>query len=1160
MDAKSDSYSNGDKFDNTDSTSKSKNDSTEDINLLFHTVRLTENCLLPLNENIKQNSSLQNQSLYSKEDKVEVECNLVSLRKDNNPNESNSLLNRISINMDETSVHINSIPNEKDENLSLSMNIDLPNEKVFQELSSNDSLYIDYSHKNMDKISGTETGTNNTYEDNMYDIKLETPITKQSLLTNVAHDSSIIKDVGSVELTEPINKEILTNLQTNSDDSIKIIEINTTSTEECNKDTECINKVHVLPNLPESTDKGFKQQTKLQSSEVSVQKGKVDLASIYRPTLNDDSKLVRIPLPINRMSLVQSNAHFINRSRNFLNFITEKSTNIMEKALLPQHLTMKYTSGYTNSNEKKNIDGPSAKKELSPKYLVPPKECDTITKIVNPPVVSIIEQNKICEQKDLLNENNSKYEVPSMFNSSSADSIDGTLTSIKNNCKFTNSEEHITTQTTEALMTTDGEISQENSADCQTHSINNESSYETNLLQHPIYLTLLKDYAKLKDNNTKLLEKVEVLEEKNNTLEAEKSGEPYKIQIETLEKTVDKLTFELRASLATQDILKREHSAANKEMESMVIKYAVSEKQLIDTQRAREYAERKLKDITKEQELLQNKLRQAQGERTRICNILDGKCREVGDLQKEVERLNGDVQMKEVKLKWSQSKLKTEMELQKETQQKLDKALSRINEMKEECEQVRKETQETIRKFQLSEENKAITLDQQLKEQQARLILERYVTEDKEMLCLQLQKEVETLLHRQQVLIEENNVLGIKIQDYEKRQQEYEDTLNNLKILADQRQTEIIDLSQRVSQIEVLKFQLQEAEKSLTSTIAESEKLHLTNNELESDMHACRLREAAMLDFTQKLTDKNVSLQSEFTALETKTKQLEEEQGPLRDQVNELKNKIKLLEDNVIFEQKRRLEECEILAKHVAEQTQLVQNLTQKLEDSQGENVVLKRKQQRNMKEIMRELQQCRKKLEAFQLSSPSNSMNVASRTGSNTSLNTGEAVNGALSDNSTNGENYIHSLEPAKKLLMDRIVMLQNDNAKKLEKIDFLEEHTRTLVEEIQKKTKIIQHYILHENSGAMGSNERDRYKHIKSRKNTAELAKNGGIMASVYNQKVSDENMTLKLSLEMNQKLYAVVEDTLFKNMALKDSINTLGAEIAKLTIQNQQRQLTN
>ncbi|XP_046816535.1 coiled-coil domain-containing protein 186 isoform X2 [Vespa crabro] len=1143
MDAKKlDLYSNGDKFDNTDSTSKSKNDSTE--------VCLTENCLLPLNENIEQNSSLQNQNSYSKEDKVEVDCNLVSLRKDNNPNESNLLLNRISINVDETSVHINSIPNKEDENSSLSMNIDLPNERVFHKLSSNNSLYIDHSHKNMDKISGTETGTSNICEDNVYDIKLEIPTTKQSLITNVAHDSSTIKDLDSLALNEPINKKILTSLQSNNDDSTKVVEMNIASKEESNKNMEHINK-HVLPNLSESTDKEFKQQNKLRSSEVSNEKGKVDVTSIYRPTLNDDSRLVRIPLPTNRMSLVQSNAHFINRSRNFLNFITEKSTNIMEKALLPQHLTMKYTAGYTNNNEKKNIDGDSVKKELSSKCLMLPKECDTVTKIINTPVVSITEQSKNGEQKDLLNENNSKYQVSSMFNSSSVDSIDGTLTSIKNNSKFINSEEHITTQATEALMTTDGEILQENSAECQNHSVNNESSHETNLLEHPIYLTLLKDYAKLKDNNTKLSEKVEVLKTRNNSLEAEKSGEPYKIQIETLEKTVDRLTYELRASLATQDILKREHSAANKEMESMVIKYAVSEKQLIDTQRAREYAERKLKDITKEQELLQNKLRQAQGERTRICNILDGKCREIGDLQKEVERLNGDVQMKEVKLKWSQNKLKTEMDLQKETQQKLDKALSRINEMKEECEQVRKETQETIRKFQLSEENKAITLDQQLKEQQARLILERYVTEDKEMLCLQLQKEVETLLHRQQVLIEENNILGIKIQDYEKRQQEYEDTFNNLKVLADQRQTEIIDLLQRVSQIEVLKSQLQEAEKSLKSTIAESEKLHLINNELESDMHACRLREAAMLDFTQKLTDKNVCLQSEFTALETKTKQLEEEQGPLRDQVNKLKNRTKLLEDNVISEQKRRLEECEILAKHVAEQTQLVQNLTQKLEDSQGENAVLKRKQQRNMKEITRELQQCRKKLEAFQLSSPSNSMNVASRTDSNTSLNTGETVNGALSDNCTNGENCIHLIEPAKKLLMDRIVILQNDNAKKLEKIDFLEEHTRTLVEEIQKKTKIIQHYILHENSGAMGSNERDRYK--------AELAKNGGIMASVYSQKVSDDNMTLKLSLEMNQKLYAVVEDTLFKNMALKDSINTLGAEIAKLTIQNQQRQLT-
>jgi len=95
--------------------------------------------------------------------------------------------------------------------------------------------------------------------------------------------------------------------------------------------------------------------------------------------------------------------------------------------------------------------------------------------------------------------------------------------------------------------------------------------------------------------------------------------------------------------------------------------------------RAKEYAEHKIKELLKDQELLQNKLRQTLGERSRICNVLDDKCREITELQKEMEKLKEDVKMKEIKLKWSQNKLKTEMDLQKETQQKLDKALVKYN-------------------------------------------------------------------------------------------------------------------------------------------------------------------------------------------------------------------------------------------------------------------------------------------------------------------------------------------------------------------------------------------------------------------------------------------------------------------------------------------------
>ena len=61
-------------------------------------------------------------------------------------------------------------------------------------------------------------------------------------------------------------------------------------------------------------------------------------------------------------------------------------------------------------------------------------------------------------------------------------------------------------------------------------------------------------------------------------------------------------------------------------------------------------------------------------------------------------------------------------------------------------------------------------------------------------------------------------------------------------------------------------------------------------------------------------------------------------------------------------------------------------------------------------------------------------------------------------------------------------------------------------------------------------------------------------GIMASLYNSKVSDSGMTLELSLEINKKLQAVLEDTLLKNITLKENMNTLGQEISRMALVNQ------
>jgi len=54
--------------------------------------------------------------------------------------------------------------------------------------------------------------------------------------------------------------------------------------------------------------------------------------------------------------------------------------------------------------------------------------------------------------------------------------------------------------------------------------------------------------------------------------------------------------------------------------------------------------------------------------------------------------------------------------------------------------------------------------------------------------------------------------------------------------------------------------------------------------------------------------------------------------------------------------------------------------------------------------------------------------------------------------------------------------------------------------------------------------------------------VSKRGGIMASLYSQQSLDEGMTLSLSLEINNKLQALLEDTLLKNIKLKASHNIM------------------
>ena len=62
---------------------------------------------------------------------------------------------------------------------------------------------------------------------------------------------------------------------------------------------------------------------------------------------------------------------------------------------------------------------------------------------------------------------------------------------------------------------------------------------------------------------------------------------------------------------------------------------------------------------------------------------------------------------------------------------------------------------------------------------------------------------------------------------------------------------------------------------------------------------------------------------------------------------------------------------------------------------------------------------------------------------------------------------------------LVEKMIRLQRTLARKQEKIEFMEEHSATLVEDIKKKNRLIQNYVLNkETSGALTSSSMDQNK----------------------------------------------------------------------------------
>ncbi|XP_074519005.1 coiled-coil domain-containing protein 186 isoform X2 [Halichoeres trimaculatus] len=587
---------------------------------------------------------------------------------------------------------------------------------------------------------------------------------------------------------------------------------------------------------------------------------------------------------------------------------------------------------------------------------------------------------------------------------------------------------------------------------------------------------------------------------------------------------------------------------ARQEKEAMVMKYVRGEKEALDLRRDKESLEKRLREATKEvdrQALRGNQLAQEKGRLQQLC---DGREGEVSRLNREVEKLKEEVNSHLIKVKWAQNKLKSEADAHKETKDKLRETTSKLAQAKEETEQIRKNCQDMIRTYQESEELKSNELDAKLRETKGELEKHKQEQTDQLEVHRVKAKELDDLKRSYKEGMDELITLRTKLKCLEDERPRWEDELSKYREIINRQKAEIGRQREKLEEITALEEQHERDQQEVTSLRDEVEGLTNQMADLQRDVQGSREREAELLGFTEKLSSKNAQLQSESNALQN---QLDVLTGTFTELQARLEETNRLLDDK-----SRQLKQEEVLRQQEVESLQEertalqteVSQLKTRVEELRDELVTQKRKQAANIKDLTKQLTQARKRLEQVENGGcDRDASSMGSRSSSSGSLNARHGGSSGVEERSLDNQSapsvvVVDSFpEVDKAVLVDRIVRLQKALARKQEKIEFMEDHIKQLVEEIRKKTKIIQSYVLREESGALSSEASDI--------NKAHLSRRGGIMASLYTSHPADSGLTLDLSLEINRKLQAVLEDTLLKNITLKENLQTLGAEIERL-----------
>ncbi|CAH8477230.1 unnamed protein product [Schistosoma mattheei] len=410
--------------------------------------------------------------------------------------------------------------------------------------------------------------------------------------------------------------------------------------------------------------------------------------------------------------------------------------------------------------------------------------------------------------------------------------------------------------------------------------------------------------------------------------------------------------------------------------------------------------------------------------------------------------------------------------------------------------------------------------------------------------------------------------------------QEAQTSLKQLKIEND-------TLKQQLKALENVKSDLEKSQSridELTSKLSSA-------NDLTLELQSCKRRVDQLSDFTRRLTERHANLQAEHLVTlssleETKNLLIEKDEEIV--QLNE-----KHESERKESEGKMNTLQCELndLSVKLNQLNESENWLKIQLKEEKERATAIRKRDAARIKDISREVTHCCHSTinPPSDLENESNSKSSTnSLDGSLKSLDLTQiicereneklvspvstlpmkiTITNQLDDclsSSVNNNNKIDNCESTvveissnfncseRDVLLEKIDRLQRSQVKLTDKIEFFQEHCYQLTEELNKKSKVIQNLLVSIDKHCGSTNSFIDDNNHSNRKMLNVNRKYNSIISSLSSGSAKTKAADTESCLGDNtQKLQNLLEDTIFKNITLKESLNKLGLEISSLRL---------